>query len=177
MTMAKERTISAITPNVPEAVAKPILDACCGSRMFWFDKNNENVDYMDIRELDTTLCDGRRLVVKPDILGDFTKMPFPDNTYKLVVFDPPHLNRGGDNSWIVQKYGRLPKDSWPQYIHDGVAECLRVLDEYGVLVFKWNEEQITIGEILRVLPVQPLFGHTTTHKGTTHWMCFMKFPK
>ena len=28
---------------------KPILDACCGSRMFWFDKDNPFVEFMDIR--------------------------------------------------------------------------------------------------------------------------------
>lgn len=37
---------------------KLILDACCGSRMFWFDKHNPAVTYMDKRnphEFDT-LC-------------------------------------------------------------------------------------------------------------------------
>ena len=37
-----------------------ILDACCGSRMFWFNKEHENALYMDNRTLDTTLCDGRK---------------------------------------------------------------------------------------------------------------------
>lgn len=27
---------------------KPILDACCGGRMFYFDKNNPNVLFTDI---------------------------------------------------------------------------------------------------------------------------------
>lgn len=26
-----------------------ILDACCGSRMFWFDKNESHTTFMDIR--------------------------------------------------------------------------------------------------------------------------------
>ena len=38
---------------------KPIIDVCCGSRMFWFDKNNSNTVFMDNRELSETLCDGR----------------------------------------------------------------------------------------------------------------------
>ena len=54
---------------------KPILDACCGSRMFWFDKNNPMALFMDNRELDDTLCDGRSLQVKPDVVGDFRDMP------------------------------------------------------------------------------------------------------
>lgn len=32
---------------------KPILDACCGSRMFWFDKENENTIFMDNRDVET----------------------------------------------------------------------------------------------------------------------------
>ncbi|MGT9596321.1 SAM-dependent methyltransferase, partial [Enterococcus faecalis] len=29
---------------------KKILDACCGSRLFWFDKQNEQVLFIDNRE-------------------------------------------------------------------------------------------------------------------------------
>ena len=68
-----------------------ILDACCGSKMFWFDKENNETCYMDNRTLDTTLCDGRKLIVKPDVIADFRKMPFDDESFYLVVFDPPHL--------------------------------------------------------------------------------------
>lgn len=48
-----------------------ILDACCGSKMFWFDKEHESALYMDNRTLDTTLCDGRKLVVNPDVVARF----------------------------------------------------------------------------------------------------------
>mgnify|MGYP000737499865 CR=1 FL=1 len=37
-----------------------ILDACCGSRMFWYDRENKHTIYQDNRELNTTLCDGRK---------------------------------------------------------------------------------------------------------------------
>lgn len=84
---------------------KKILDACCGSRMFWFAKNNENVVFMDNRQESCTLQDGRKLEVNPDVIGDFTKMPFDDETFYLVVFDPPHLLRAGKSSWLVKKYG------------------------------------------------------------------------
>ena len=50
---------------------KEILDACCGSRMFHFDKNNPNVLYMDNRKTEDILCDGRKLIVNPDIIADF----------------------------------------------------------------------------------------------------------
>ncbi len=50
---------------------KPILDVCCGSRMFYFDKNNPNVCFMDSREVKDTLCDGRKLEIKPLSVGGY----------------------------------------------------------------------------------------------------------
>ncbi len=150
---------------------KPILDACCGSKMFWFDKENENVVFMDNRELEDTLCDGRKLSIKPDVIADFRDIPYSDNTFKLVVFDPPHLIRAGKNSWLAKKYGVLG-ETWPQDIKQGFDECMRVLDMYGVLVFKWNEEQIKLSKLLKVIGKKPLFGN---RRSKTHWMVFMKF--
>lgn len=123
---------------------KKILDACCGSRMFWFDKNNENVVFMDNRQESCTLQDGRKLEVNPDVIGDFTKMPFDDETFYLVVFDPPHLLRAGKSSWIAKKYGIL-KDNWQDEIQKGFIECMRVLKKNGTLVFKWSEQHKCVG--------------------------------
>lgn len=131
-----------------------ILDACCGSKMFWFDKNHKDVIYMDNRELETNLCDGRSLVVKPDIVGDFRSMPFEDNTFKMVIFDPPHLVRVGESSWLRKKYGYL-NESWPQDISKGFKECFRVLEPNGFLIFKWNEEQVKLKEILKLTNEKP----------------------
>ena len=80
----------------PEEVEeKTILDACCGSRMFWYDKINPLVLFSDIREEEHTLCDGRLLEIKPDVIADFRNLPFDDGQFKLVVFDPPHLEKLG----------------------------------------------------------------------------------
>ena len=38
-----------------------ILDPCCGSRMFYHNKESDAVMFGDIRELHTKLCDGREL--------------------------------------------------------------------------------------------------------------------
>lgn len=151
-------------------MCKYILDACCGSKMFWFDKQNPNVIFGDNRELETTLCDGRALVIKPDEKIDFRNMPYKDNEFKMVVFDPPHLIQAGEKSWLRQKYGILPAD-WPEYLKQGFAECMRVLEPYGTLVFKWNEEQIKTSQILANIDYKPLFGDK---RAKTHWMVFMK---
>ena len=149
---------------------KPIIDVCCGSRMFWFDRKNPKVVFMDNRTVKQTLCDGRKLEIKPDVVGDFRHIPYPDNTFYLVVFDPPHLLRAGPKSWLAAKYGKLSPD-WRQDLKAGFDECLRVLKPYGTLVFKWNETQIKLSEILSVFGVRPLLGH---RRGKTHFLVFMK---
>ena len=87
---------------------KRILDVCCGSKMFYFNKNNPLVHFNDLRKLEEPLCDGRMLKIHPDTQWDFRHLPVPDNTYDMVVFDPPHLVKVGDNSWLAKKYGKLP---------------------------------------------------------------------
>jgi ubiquinone/menaquinone biosynthesis C-methylase UbiE len=146
-----------------------ILDACCGSRMFWFDKKHKETVYMDKRTLDTTLCDGRKLIVKPDILADFRNIPFDDETFYLVVFDPPHLLKAGD-TFLKLKYGRLD-ETWKEDIKQGLTECWRVLKQNGTMVFKWNEEQITLPMVKHLLPCEPLIGQ---RRGKTIWLVFFK---
>ena len=149
---------------------KPILDVACGGRMFWFDKQNPLAVFMDNRELEDTLCDGRTFTVKPDVLADFREIPFPDKTFKLVVFDPPHLIKAGKESWLAKKYGVL-EGTWKKDIKQGFDECMRVLDDYGVLVFKWSTDQISASEALKAIGQKPLFG---SRKGKTRWLIFMK---
>jgi ubiquinone/menaquinone biosynthesis C-methylase UbiE len=149
---------------------KYILDACCGSRMFWFDRMHKNTIYMDNRELEDTLCDGRKLIVKPDVVADFREMPFDDNTFKLVVFDPPHLIKIGETSWMAKKYGKL-SENWREDLKQGFSECMRVLKPHGVLIFKWSEQQIKLSDILKLIPYKPLFGDK---RSKTHWLVFMK---
>ena len=108
---------------------KKILDACCGSKMFWFDKENENTVFMDNRHFEDTLCDGRTLEINPDVIADFRHMPFQDESFYLVVFDPPHLLKAGENSWLAKKYGKLKSDTWKEDIRQGFNECMRVLSQ------------------------------------------------
>lgn len=133
---------------------KLILDACCGSRMFWFDKYNPLALFVDKRSETLTAKDRgktRIIEIKPDVIADFTNLPFEDNSFYMVVFDPPHLKTLGATSWMAKKYGKLPKD-WQSLIHDGFTECMRVLKPYGTLVFKWNESEIKTVDVLSVIP-------------------------
>ena len=51
---------------------------------------------------------------------------------------------------------------------------MRVLKDYGVLIFKWSEDQISTADVLKIIPEQPLFGN---RRGKTIWLVFMKFPE
>ena len=139
--------------------------------MFWFDRENENTVFMDNREFEDTLCDGRTLEINPDVIADFRQIPFPDESFYLVVFDPPHLVRAGENSWIAKKYGKLNSETWKNDIEQGFNECMRVLKPNGTLIFKWNEEQIKLKDVLDTIKYKPLFGNK---RAKTHWLVFMK---
>lgn len=152
-----------------------VLDACCGSRMAWYDKSNPVALFMDNRQVDETLCDGRKLVVSPDVVGDFRHMPFPDESFYLVFFDPPHMHQLGVSSWVARKYGVL-LPTWRDDLKAGFEECFRVLKTCGTLVFKWSDVQTPFDDVLRLaLPYKPLFGHR--RKQGTHdtiWSVFFK---
>lgn len=65
-----------------------ILDACCGGKMFWYEKDLDFVDFQDNRELQTELCDGRIFSVKPDFIGDITNISQNTETFFKSSFYP-----------------------------------------------------------------------------------------
>lgn len=159
---------------------KKILDATCGSRTIWFNKEHPAAVYCDIRKEKLTGIwqsgDGqseRICYVDPDIQCDFTDLPFPDESFSLVVFDPPHLRYAGETGWLVKKYGKLD-EHWREMLHDGFKECMRVLKEDGVLIFKWAETDIPAQKVWKAIGQKPLFGHHSGKRSGTFWGCYMK---
>lgn len=154
-----------------------ILDPCCGGRLFWFDKENPNVLFCDIRMMEPTIVgkgkDARVRRCIPDKIMDFRNMDIPDETFRLVVFDPPHLFLG-ENSYMAQTYGSLNKLTWKDDIKKGFSECFRVLKREGILIFKWSESDIPLKKILNLTNYKPLFGHQSGKAQKTHWLTFMK---
>ena len=151
-----------------------ILDMCCGSRMFWFDKQDERAIFTDIRSEEHVLCDNRKLIISPDVIADFRNLPFADSTFPVVVFDPPHLEYVGETSWMGKKYGRLNRESWPDDIAAGFSEAFRVLRESGVLIFKWNETQIPVREVIKLTDQRPIIRQRVGKNDKTHWIIFVK---
>jgi SAM-dependent methyltransferase len=164
----------------------PVLDACCGGRMMWFDKDHPLALFQDER-CETVEWEGfetipgtddkrhrkRQLEIRPDVVADFREMPYADNSFHLVAFDPPHFSTLSENARTAKLYGRLFGD-WESDLAAGFRECFRVLKPCGTLVFKWNSSDIELPRVLALSPVGPLFGHTTGRQSKTHWVCFMK---
>ena len=128
---------------------------------------------MDKRNEKVELSDGRVLDINPDIIGDFTNMPFDDESFHLIVFDPPHIKGLGDNSNMCKRFGKLD-EGWQDLILGGFNECWRVLKPNGTLIFKWNETSIPTGQIVRLLPESPAFGHKSGKMAKTQWLTFFK---
>lgn len=172
--------IDSIRNEVNMNSEKKILDVTCGSKTIWFNKNHPNTIYADKRTEHITNIwksgngvSERTCFVHPDVMCDFTDLPFNDNQFALVVFDPPHLINVGENSWMCKKYGKLD-ENWPKMLHDGFRECMRVLKPDGVLIFKWSEIHIPANDLWKAIGEKPLFGHHSGKKSQTFWGCFMK---
>jgi len=159
---------------------KFILDACCGGKMMWNNKNQPNTIYIDIREEEIGFIKSKTTFkVKPDFIMDFRKLKFQDKRFKLIVWDPPHMKFLGDTSIFKKQFGVLNAETWPYDLKQGFKELWRCLDDYGVLIFKFNDHDIPFKQVLNLFPVKYLFGQIAknTPRSTTKWFTFMKIPK
>jgi len=158
---------------------KLILDACCGGKMMWNNKNHPNAVYIDIRkESKGHIYQVQNHEVSPDYIMDFRTLEFPDASFKLVVFEPPHLTTLGETSLFRKKFGCLNAMTWQKDLKCGFNECWRVLEDYGTLIFKWSDNEIPFKDVLKLGPCEPLFQNITNSSNTsnTMWFCFMKIP-
>ena len=179
ITIKATRRYRTFRPQNNSASLPPVLDACCGPRMMWVNKQDPRAIYFDKRSVDYEIKpnaaypNGTTLKIRPDVQGDFTNLPFPDESFRLVVLDPPHFTELSGNSLLGKTYSKLFPD-WEDELRAGFSECFRVLKPEGVLIFKWCSVQIPLERVLALAPHAPLFGHNTGHRAQTHWMTFMK---
>jgi len=159
---------------------KKVLDACCGGRMMWFDKSDDRCLFADCRQGDMKVNhlasqSGRSpKVIAPDRIHDFRDMPYKDESFHHVVFDPPHVRNISMRSVTGFSYGSLDQDAWQDDLRAGFAECFRVLKPNGTLIFKWNEVDIPLREVLSLTNEKPLYGHRSGKRANTHWVAFVK---
>ena len=162
-----------MTSHVKE---KFILDATAGFRMMWFNKQHPNCVYLD-----------EKPECEPDIVGDFRHLEqFEDESFKLIVFDPPHILRKTQRCTanMVKAFGQLNPETWESDLKKAFSELWRVLKPYGVLVFKWSNHQLNSNQIIKLAPCKPLFYQVAYNKNKggrnsiqSLWFCFMKIPE
>ena len=71
--------------------------------MMWFDKSNGDALFCDRRQLPHgSIPQQPSFSVNPDQVCDFTDLPFEDETFYLVVFDPPHLAISESSIWRIR---------------------------------------------------------------------------
>ena len=102
---------------------KTVLDVCCGAKGMWFDKNDLRTLYLDKRkESHSNIYPSgkKQMIIDPDIIGDFTNIKQPDESFWHIVFDPPHIKRNKLGE-ITKRYGNLEGD-WREMIRKGFAE-------------------------------------------------------
>lgn len=155
--------------------SKKILDACCGGRTFWFNKKHPETLYIDIKPRPKGTCPERpEWNCQPDIIADFTNLPFSDNRFHHIIWDPPHLLNLNKESRLAKKYGSLYSETWQYQLKKGFSELWRVLKPGGTLVFKWNEGSISVKKVMKLFSQPALYGHPTSKNGKTKWMIFYK---
>jgi len=165
-----------------------ILDATCGGRSIWHPENKDRDDtlYVDKREkaegfvnegIDTDV--NKEYSIEPDEVQDYRDLPYEDESFNLIVFDPPHTVRSGGMETLTgvqeRKWGALHGEQWQSDLTDGFDELFRVLSPGGTLIFKFADRAVDFSDVLACSPRQPLFG-TSVYDGTveTRWFVFYK---
>lgn len=166
------------------SVGEEILDATCGGRSIWLpgNKQHDNTLYIDKREREPgfTGQEGRTFSVEPDEVEDFRDLPYPDESFNLICFDPPHLMRedGMENltGYITKSYGALHAETWQADLEAGFEELWRVLKPGGTMVFKFADNAADFQDVIALAPTDPLFGTTTkkSSKCENRWFVFYK---
>jgi len=116
----------------PQTRPHVILDATVNAGRFW-QGSNRPVIGMDI---DPAYC--------PDVVADNMRMPFRNDSFDVVVYDPPHIpNQGRDKSKDFNtRFGlvlKSPAENGYNFSHlypPFVQEAYRVLRPEGILLCK-----------------------------------------
>lgn len=165
-----------------------ILDATCGGRSIWHPENKDRDDtlYIDRREDDNPLrreefgYKPRNYSIEPDEVEDYRDLPYDDESFNLIVFDPPHIVRNDGMKTLSgvsdRKWGNLHAETWQEDLRTGFKELFRVLSPGGTLVLKFADVSADFDEVLSLTPHDPLFG-TSVNNGKnveTRWFVFYK---
>ena len=154
-----------------------ILDATAGYRAMWLNKQDPDAVFLD-----------RRREVKPDVVAVWQALPFPNEVFTVVNWDPPHMvyRVEGKPSFLTDRIGLLERETWPADLKNAFDELMRVVSPGGILLLKWNDNHIRAKRLLSLFKARPKFGsqvggsrgfrtkRSNEPRSTTSWFCFIK---
>jgi hypothetical protein len=115
-----------------------VLDPTCGiARGMWSDYRPESL-----------VCCDSNPAVGPDVVADFRAMPFPDESFDTILFDPPYKANKGDSRGasggrtVSEQYGLTPdltEDDIDDLFTDGINELGRLLRPGGHMIVKCQD--------------------------------------
>jgi hypothetical protein len=169
-----------------------ILDATAGNRSIYQYKNSENIIFIDME---------KQLWTKPTMFADSRKLPFNNDVFHTIIFDPPH-DWGGDQfnfkegewlktrQWCKSKPFQSTYYGWDKYkhkaeiikyIYESQKEFARVAKDTGLLLIKWCEVRRSIKRLLTTLTEWRLLIEIPTHdpnhtfgQAQTYWLIMEK---
>lgn len=151
-----------------------VLDLTAGYRGIWRTgklKSLGNVLFLDIRK-----------VVHPDIIASNEHLPFKDNSFEWVVYDPPHFVTHSD-SYYRTEFGRRfwgwkTKSQLVQNIYRVNSEAARVAHR---LILKWTvvPDGLPLDAVLKILDKWVVERKSHRKSGSGHsdnvfwwvWLC------
>ena len=152
-----------------------ILDATAGNRMMWRHLENKESEYIVFIDKEPGLK------IPPDIVCRWDDLPFPNDRFLCVIFDPPHTYGFGDKS--VHSDPKAAKGSWwgnpttrGEWIRDIVSGQREFARVSPTLCFKWNDCKLNLWNILSCLTEwkeiyrRRVFSSGRLGRSRTHWV-------
>jgi len=144
-----------------------ILDLSAGKRSIWFDRLYKDTVFVDIRP-----------EVHPTVVADTTELPFANEFFDFIVFDPPHVTHG-PGSTMAQYYGAFPAEVIRDIVKLSAKEAFRVAKDDSFMAFKWNDHDVKLQRILQLMEGwEPLFGQKVAgrdkHRSGSYWVLLRK---
>ncbi len=151
-----------------------------GCRSIWFDKEHPDCLYVDRRPLIVpTQKRGDKLDVStlawtPDIVADNSALPFRDNLFSLIVYDPPHRGFTADSN-MGRRYGPTSWDELRGSVRAAAKESHRVAEPGALFAMKWNDVHLSMDTVLGLMFSywRALVGHSmigTNAQSITRWV-------
>jgi len=136
-----------------------------GDELVTIDIRKGNFSYESPYGWDKSKMGRSEVMIRPTVQADMRFLPFRENIFEAVIFDPPHA-KTGLGSWIWRKYG-----SWTLYelirtVRSANEEFKRVLKPGGFIIMKiyrqrWPLYKTLLKNFVFFLPIERRTGAYT----------------